>query len=343
MEAVLHAKTRSELDKASELLRSIGYKGGSHRTLPGDTVLTIGARTASRYYLNYDWHESLIETPSEEKKAREIYTTSPEHRLIGKRAEGFAWANKKLNSGYVEGIHLKADEPSAIHILDKTGVSHYCTEFKIYLAEESIESELRFAAALRYRWWQKKEPFLKEQQVYFLGYGQDKPEVGIVQECRFYDNLYFCGYWRVEAHLTEKKRTVSAGSWMFSKLSQQESKRGECFQVNQWYCDYPEETNYSTAVSSANNPCYNNEKEARDFLDAVTFPGDIVRVLTINGLKTEWTNGVVYRKKEGERNYEIARKQSAEVIEKAKTSKNLVRPLQTQSRKLSGAKLDYFI
>jgi CelD/BcsL family acetyltransferase involved in cellulose biosynthesis len=129
---------------------------------------------------------------------------------------------------------------------------------------------------------------------------------------------------------------------MFSNFPKQENQKGECFQVNQWYCDYPENTGYSTAISSGNNPCYNNEKEARDFLEAVTFSGDITRIVTINGLKTGWTNGVVYRKEKGETNYQIAREQSAEVIEKAKVSKNLVRPLQTKSRKLSEGKLDYF-
>jgi hypothetical protein len=331
MDGILHTKTKFDLEASLEHLKLIKYQGDYCPKLPGKAKITLGKRTPARYYEEYDWHESIIS--GKQKNSRKIYSTSNEHSLINVRAEGFSWANNELNDGYIEGIHLKGEKVEAIHLVDNTGRSHYCIEFKIYRSEERIESD---------HWWKKKEPFWKGQDIYFLGYGLNRPEPATVEECKFHEELDFCGCWRVKAYLGNRDKKVSAGSWMFSTLPNEKNERGECFQVNQWYSDDLEKIGFLRGSSSGNNPCYNNEKEARDFLEEASFPGDITRIITINGLSTGWTNGVVHRKTEGEKNFQVAREQSSEVIKKAKASKNLVRPLQRKSNILSENGLDYF-
>lgn len=140
MYATLHAKTKSELDKAFEHLESIGYRSSCCPTLPGKAVITWGVRTPIQYYSRYSWHESI----SASKDARKIYTTSREHPLMWQQAEGLCWATHMFVDGAVEGIHLNGDKIDAVHIVDNVGESHYCTEFKIYAPHMSVESD---------RWW----------------------------------------------------------------------------------------------------------------------------------------------------------------------------------------------
>jgi hypothetical protein len=302
----------------------------------------LGETTPKELYEVYCWHERIEVAGGDEYKGRsfhkedapnpvrKIYATDQTHPLIGRRAEGETWSKADYATGYVHGIHFDNDEPTAIHISDGGAQTYFCKEFVIFTPEAEIESD---------GWWKVHPPFFIGQQVYFLGFfrGQNPPFALCVRKCEFVKDIYLTGYWQITATLAlgspEKPREigVAAASWMFQMNPElPPDEEGYCYQVRQYYHDYEVDPGYTTAVTGLDLPCYRTEEEAIAFLQSTTFPGGVIRHVMRRGLDTGVTAGVVYERFEGTRDYTLARRENALLLNQAgRKAHKLVRNEQT--------------